>query len=116
MDFAKKYFFYLVRWQLSTPILAIVLKLLSNMSTLTATIIANFIGGLIFFWIDKLIFKKTSDVPLWEIKTKVECHDCHKKTKGYRIVMWGNYDRSDDKNPEFRCKDCSLKKMKLISK
>jgi len=116
MDFAKKYFFYLVRWQLSTPILAIVLKLLSNMSTLTATIIANFIGGLIFFWIDKLIFKKTSDVPLWEIKTKVECHDCHKKTKGYRIVMWGNYDRSDDKNPEFRCKNCSLKKMKLISK
>lgn len=116
MDFAKKYFFYLVRWQLSTPILAIVLKLLSNMSTLTATIIANFIGGLIFFWIDKLIFKKTSDVPLWEIKSKVECHDCHKKTKGYRIVMWGNYDRSDDKDPEFRCKDCSLKKMKLISK
>ena len=116
MDFAKKYFFYLVRWQLSTPILSIVLKLLSNMSTLTATIIANFIGGLIFFWIDKLIFKKTSDVPLWEIKAKVECHDCHKKTKGYRIVMWGNYDRSDDKNPEFRCKDCSLKKMKLISK
>ena len=116
MGFCKKYFLYLVRWQLSTPILAIVLKLLSNMSTLTATIIANFIGGLIFFWVDRFIFKKTSDVPLWEIKNKVECHDCHKKTKGYRIVMWGNYDRTEDKNPQYRCRECSIKKMRTISK
>ena len=57
MKLLKKYFLYLVRWQLSTPILAIVLKLLSNMSTLSATIIANLIGGLIFFWVDKKIFK-----------------------------------------------------------
>ena len=57
MKLLKKYILYLIRWQLSTPILAIVLYLLSNMSTLWATIIANFIGGLIFFWIDKLIFK-----------------------------------------------------------
>ena len=116
MNFVKKYFLYLVRWQLSTPILAIVLKLLSNMSTLTATIIANLIGGLIFFWIDKIIFKKTSDVPLWEIKNKFECFDCHKKTKGYRIVMWGNYDRTEDKNPQYRCKECSIKKMRTIAK
>ena len=53
----KQYILYLIRWQLSTPILAIVLKILSNMSTLTATIIANLIGGLIFFWVDKIIFK-----------------------------------------------------------
>lgn len=43
----KRYLLYLLRWQLSTPILAIVLKLLSNMNTLYATIIANLIGGLI---------------------------------------------------------------------
>lgn len=116
MKFLKKYFLYLVRWQLSTPILAIVLKLLSNMSTLTATIIANLIGGLIFFWIDKIIFKKTSDVPLWEIENNVVCHDCHKKSKGYRIVMWGNYDRSEDKNPQYRCRECSIKKMQTIQK
>ncbi len=53
----KQYILYLIRWQLSTPILAVVLKLLSNMSTLAATIIANLIGGLIFFWVDKIIFK-----------------------------------------------------------
>ena len=116
MKLAKKYTLYLIRWQLSTPILAIVLKLLSNMSTLTATIIANLIGGLIFFWVDKIIFKKKSDVPLWEIVEDTKCYDCHKKTKCYRIVSWGNYDRSEDKNPQYRCKDCSLEKMKLITK
>ena len=115
MNLAKKYFLYLVRWQLSTPILAIVLKLLANMPTLWATVIANLIGGLIFFWVDKIIFKKKSDVPLWEIKSKVECFDCHKKKRGYRIVSWGNYDRSEDKNPQFRCKAFSLKKMERVS-
>lgn len=81
-----------------------------------ATIIANLIGGLIFFWIDKLIFKKTSDVPLWEMKNNVTCYDCHKKAKGYRIVLWGNYDKTNDKNPQYRCKECSLKKMKIVNK
>lgn len=112
----KKYMLYLLRWQLSTPILAIVLKLLANMNTLYATIIANLIGGLIFFWVDKFIFKRKSDIPLWEIKKDVICHDCHKKTKGYRIVSWGNYDKLDDPHPKYRCKECSLKKMKIISR
>lgn len=52
-----QYAVYLVRWQLSTPILSIVLNLLTNMPILWATVIANFIGGLIFFWVDKFIFK-----------------------------------------------------------
>lgn len=52
----KKYILYLIRWQLSTPILALVLILLADMNTLHATIIANLIGGLIFFWVDRLIF------------------------------------------------------------
>lgn len=116
MKLLKQYSLYLIRWQLSTPILAVVLKVLSDMNTLTATIIANLIGGLIFFWVDKIIFKKKSDVPLWEIKNNVECHDCHKKEKGYRIVSWGNYDRTEDKNPQFRCQCCSIKKMNSISK
>ena len=116
MSLMKKYTLYLIRWQLSTPILAIVLKLLSNMSTLYATIIANFIGGLIFFWVDKFIFRKKSDVPLWEIKENVNCYDCNKITRGYRIVSWGNYDKTDDKNPKYRCRECSVNKMKTIEK
>lgn len=53
----KKFILYLIRWQLSTPILAIVLYYLP-FNTLTNTIIANLIGGIIFFWIDRLIFRK----------------------------------------------------------
>ena len=66
----KKYLFYLFRWQLSTPILAGVLWLLKDYNNLVVTIIANFIGGLIFFWIDKYIFKTNYLNPLWEIKDK----------------------------------------------
>ena len=114
MSLTKKYILYLIRWQLSTPILAIILKILSNINTLTATIIANFVGGLIFFWIDRYIFKKKSDIPLWEIKDNIECVDCKKIGRGYRIVSWGNYDRLNDKNPKYRCKECSVNKMKTI--
>ena len=53
----KKYILYLIRWQLSTPILALVLHLL-NYNEIVETIIANLIGGLIFFWVDKVIFNK----------------------------------------------------------
>lgn len=114
MKLFKKYSLYLIRWQLSTPILAVVLAWLSQMPTLWATVIANLIGGLIFFWVDKIIFKKKSDVPLWEIRDEARCFDCRKKCKGYRIVSWGNYDRSEDKHPQYRCRDCSLKKMEMI--
>lgn len=55
---AKQYLAYLIRWQLSTPILAIVLNLLADIPILWATVIANFVGSLIFFWIDRKIFKK----------------------------------------------------------
>ena len=54
----KQYTFYLIRWQLSTPILAAVIYALKNYSTLISTIIANLMGGLIFFWVDRLILKK----------------------------------------------------------
>lgn len=56
--FISRYLIYLIRWQLSTPILTLVLIWLSGLNTLTATIIANLIGGLVFFWIDRLIFKE----------------------------------------------------------
>lgn len=53
----KKYLLYLIRWQLSTPILFLVLYLLHT-NELLETIIANLVGGLIFFWVDKKIFKE----------------------------------------------------------
>lgn len=55
----KKLVLYLIRWQCSTPVLALCLFLLSaRMNELGATIVANFIGGLMFFFIDERIFKK----------------------------------------------------------
>jgi zinc transporter ZupT len=59
MKLIKQYLLYLVRWQLSTPILAIVLYLFGvGSSPIIPTIVANLIGGLIFFWVDKFIFKE----------------------------------------------------------
>ena len=55
----KQYLLYLLRWQLSTPILALSIFILTvYMNELWATVIANLIGGLIFFWVDRLIFKE----------------------------------------------------------
>lgn len=53
----KKYILYLIRWQLSTPILALILYIL-NTNEIVETIIANLIGGIIFYWVDKKIFKE----------------------------------------------------------
>ena len=112
----KKYLLYLGRWQLSTPILAIVLIAMSDFSPTTATIVANFIGGLIFFWIDKFIFRNFSKTPLWEIKKNNICIDCGKKEVGYRIVEWRGYNRRTNKDPQFRCANCSNIKFEEIKR
>ena len=53
----KRYILYLLRWQLSSPILALVLYIL-KINVILETIIANLIGGMIFYFVDKKIFKK----------------------------------------------------------
>ena len=66
-----KFILYLIRWQLSTPILALCLNFL-NFGTLINTIIANLIGGAIFFWVDKYIFnKKEVDEDVKNIKENI---------------------------------------------
>ena len=112
----KKYIFYLIRWQLSTPILAVVLIVLADMNEWVATIIANLIGGLIFFWVDKFIFRTLSDDPLWEIKDDVVCADCGSRGRGYRIAEWMSYNRKNDKNPQFRCETCKDIKMQEVKR
>lgn len=50
---------YLLRWQLSTPILSIVIYLCQNhIGNIGSTIVANLIGGLMFYKIDRIIFKQ----------------------------------------------------------
>ena len=50
--------FYAIRWQLSSPVLAIVLVLLSNLPIWWSVIIANLAGAIIFYPVDEYIFKK----------------------------------------------------------
>jgi len=106
----KRYGLYLIRWQLSTPILAGVLALLGGLGALTATIIANLIGGLIFFWVDRFIFTSQTLAAQWEVREEVRCVDCGTIARGYRLVRAKNYDKTDDPAPEFRCEACSKRK------
>ena len=59
----KKYLMYLLRWQLSTPILATCIVWFASYGSATASIIANLIGGLIFFWVDRKIFNYNRATP-----------------------------------------------------
>jgi membrane protein implicated in regulation of membrane protease activity len=70
MNFWQKYGVYLLRWQLSTPILAVVLWWLGGLNVWVATVIANLIGGLLFFWVDRWIFNQKR-----ETKSKEEKND-----------------------------------------
>lgn len=112
----KRYTLYLLRWQASTPILAAFVWLLTeHIGAMATTVLANLVGGLIFFWIDMMIFKKKDFISvgeLWEIKPKEQCVDCGQERRGYRLVKSRdlNYDRSEDKHPQFRCRRCSAKK------
>jgi hypothetical protein len=106
----RKYLLYLLRWQMSTPILALCVVFLANLGGLYSTVVANFIGGLIFFWVDRFIFRPNNKFPTWEVKHEVTCCDCGHVSRGYRLIRAANYDRTDDPNPQYRCEACSQNK------
>ena len=110
----KRYGLYLLRWQASTPILAGVGIILASMGQIVAAIIANLIGGLIFFWVDQFIFTSQSLAAQWEVKENITCVDCGKMARGYRLVKAGDYDKTHDHEPEFRCEECSKKKTEQL--
>ncbi len=119
----KRYFLYLIRWQLSTPLLAPIVAYFKHSSSIfgsredwIAATIANLIGGLIFFWVDSFIFTSHALDTQWEIKENVRCVDCGKLCRGYRLVKTNNYDRLKVKYPEFRCEEHSKKKAKKLQK
>ena len=78
------------------------------------TVIANFIGSLIFFNVDRIIFRSTSKVPLWEIVDDKECYECGTFGTCFRIVEWRGYNRRVVDKPQFRCEKCRNHKMKEI--
>jgi hypothetical protein len=107
-----KYALYLFRWQLSTPILAaFVYWLTESCGATVTTILANFVGGLIFFWVDRWIFSRTSilapGMEIWEIRSGAVCQDCGTPVpRAYRLLRKADYDRMNAK-PEYRCHPCS---------
>ncbi len=103
---------YLFRWQLSTPILYIVVHELG--AGIWQTVIANLIGGAIFFWVDKFIFTSRA-FEVWHIKETGKCDNCGVVTELRRLVKAKNYDKTDAK-PVFLCKVCSDKKIKELKK
>ncbi|MFH1182500.1 MAG: hypothetical protein V1702_06075 [Candidatus Woesearchaeota archaeon] len=118
----KRYLAYLIRWQLSTPILAPIVAAFKHSPSIFGTrldwiaaSVANLVGGLIFFWVDRFIFSSRMLAPEWEIRENVNCVDCGKLARGYRLVKAKNYDRTAAV-PEFRCEECSKKKAEQLKK
>ncbi|MDO8871549.1 MAG: hypothetical protein Q7V05_02315 [Methanoregula sp.] len=110
----KRYGLYLLRYQASTPILTGVGILLASMGQWVAAIVANLIGGLIFFWVDQFIFTSQSLAAQWEVKEIITYVDYGRVARGYRLVRSGEYDRTHDREPEFRCEECSQKKIEKL--
>jgi len=101
----KRFILYLIRWQLSTPILWLVVRRLGT--SLSSTVIANLIGGALFFWIDRFIFTSKA-IEVWHIK-EGRCDNCGKVSHLWRLVKTAGYDRSDAR-AVFLCMECSKEK------
>lgn len=54
----KRFGLYLLRWQASTIILAPCIAWLAPLGPIASAAIANLIGGVVFFFVDKRIFKE----------------------------------------------------------
>ena len=112
---------YLLRWQLTTLVVAPVIAYRLNSGSIFgssqewfATSMANIVGGLIFFWVDKFIFKNQT-IEHWDSIRSGVCYDCGKSGFVRRLVyIPGKYDRRDDKSPQYRCSSCSRKKLKEV--
>lgn len=105
----KRFILYLIRWQLSTPILWIIVNRLGV--SLWSTVLANLIGAFVFFLIDKFIFTSPA-IEMWHLKEGV-CDDCKRVGKLRRLITASNYDRRNSK-PKFLCTSCSNSKTREL--
>ncbi len=108
----KRFVLYMVRWQLSTPILWFVVRNLG--AGFWSTVVANLIGGAIFFWVDRFIFTSAA-VELWHHKERGVCDKCGQHERLWRLVRTREYDRSSAP-PVFLCPRCSREKLKELKK
>ncbi len=106
----KRFFLYLFRWQLSTPILWPIVNWLGI--GIASVIIANLIGAAIFFWVDKFIFTSPA-LEVWHYQPKGRCHICGREAELWRLVKAGDYDKTKSR-PVFLCAECSAKKLEKL--
>jgi hypothetical protein len=111
-----RFLVYIARWQLSTPILWLVVSTLG--ADLEATVVANLVGASIFFWVDQLIFRAGA-VAVWETIGDGSCAECGQNSRVRRLVLApsgdrGWYDRRQDHQPEYRCAACSTLKLRRL--
>lgn len=113
-ELLREYIFYLIRWQLSTPILAWCIVYFGSLGSGWSTVLANLIGGLLFFWVDKfLIFRNKTTTEIWEVLHDKECYRCNKIGRVYRLVKKDKYDKTVS-TPVYLCEQCSDKKYRKI--
>lgn len=117
-----KFLLYALRWQLSTPILWPIMQYWPGrapdpnpLSGLLPAAVANLVGASIFFWVDRFIFRSRA-VESWEILAKGACHDCGKVDYVRRLVTAPGYDKAHDPNPEYRCPECSQRKLEELER
>jgi hypothetical protein len=98
---------------MSTPSLWFVIYLMGP--GLWATVVANLVGALIFFWVDRVIFGARA-VQEWEVVRLGVCYDCgHIGTVKRLRYDSSGYDRREDPNPQYRCEGCSKIKLRLLN-
>jgi hypothetical protein len=109
----RKLLIYILRWQLSTPILAAVMWLWSMeanpMDSIGSAVVANLVGSLIFFWVDLVTFSIGALEEQWEVLDNSVCCDCGVIGRGYRRVIAPGYNRLKS-IAEYRCEACSIRK------
>jgi len=110
----KKLALYAFRWQLSSPILAVVMAIVKGTPNWFGTAeewkaaaIANLVGSLIFFWVDRFIFTSKA-VEMWHFVPEGNCDECGNRTELWRLTLAPGYDKRTDE-PKYLCMGCSKK-------
>lgn len=111
----KRFILYLIRWQLSTPILAPIIAWFKSSPSLFGTIedwsgaaVANLLGGTIFYWIDKFIFTSKA-IEMWHVVKEGKCDKCGDITELWRLTLAPGYDKRKE-TPKYLCMKCSKEK------
>jgi hypothetical protein len=119
-----RFLLYLARWQASSVLLAPAIAIVNAFftpnvdwntvawfGTLTSwvgAICGNFVGGCVFFWVDRFIFTSKA-VEMWHVIPNGKCDQCGKVTELWRLTLAPRYDKRQDE-PKYLCMECSKKK------